>query len=78
MGLEYESGFATEKDTAFLKDVGCEVCHGPGSEHVKTYGEAETAEPQKSCLDCHAPEHSAEYAGNEQEFLEKIRHWKEP
>jgi len=78
VGLEYESGFATEKDTGFLKDVGCEVCHGPGSQHVKTYGEAETAEPKKSCLDCHAPEHSAEYAGNEQEFLEKIRHWKEP
>jgi hypothetical protein len=78
VGLEYESGFATEKDTAFLKDVGCEVCHGPGSEHVKTYGEAQTAEPKKVCLDCHAPEHSAEYAGNEQEFLEKIRHWKEP
>lgn len=78
VGLEYESGFETEEKTAILKDVGCEVCHGPGSEHVKTWGQAETVDPKKSCLDCHTPEHSAGYAGHEQEFLEKIRHWGEP
>jgi hypothetical protein len=78
VGLDYESGFTTEDETDHLKDVGCEVCHGPGSEHVKTYGEAKTVEPKKVCLDCHTPEHSAEYADHKQEFLEKIRHWKEP
>jgi len=78
VGLEYESGFVSEVETDSLKDVGCEVCHGPGSEHVKTYGEAKTVEPKKRCLDCHSPEHSAGYGGHEQEFLEKIRHWREP
>jgi hypothetical protein len=78
VGLEYESGFVSEEETDSLKDVGCEVCHGPGSEHVKTYGEAKTVEPRKRCLDCHTPEHSAGYGGHEQEFLEKIRHWREP
>ncbi len=78
VGMEHESGFVSEAQTDFLKDVGCEVCHGPGSEHVKTRGEVRTGEPKRRCLDCHVPEHSAGYGGHEQEFLEKIKHWKEP
>jgi hypothetical protein len=35
VGFGYESGYRNEKDTPHLKDVGCESCHGPGSEHVK-------------------------------------------
>lgn len=35
VGFGYESGYRGEKETAHLKNVGCESCHGPGSEHVK-------------------------------------------
>lgn len=35
VGFGYLTGYRNEKETPFLKDVGCEVCHGPGSEHVK-------------------------------------------
>lgn len=35
VGFEYTSGFANEKATPNLKNVGCESCHGPGSLHVK-------------------------------------------
>ena len=75
VGMEYESGFILEEETSHLKDVGCENCHGPGSEHVRTPATAKTTQPKSSCLDCHTPETSGEYAGNEQRYLEKIRHW---
>ncbi len=78
IGIKYESGFISEQKTGHLKDVGCETCHGPGSEHIKTPGAAKTAEPKMRCLDCHTPEQSPDYAGDEQGYLEKIVHWREP
>lgn len=77
VGLDHGGGFASAAETPQLKDVGCEACHGPGSEHVRTYGKAKTTIPRMACLDCHTPEQSGGYAGHEQEYLEKMRHWKE-
>jgi hypothetical protein len=34
-GFAYKSGFIDADTTPKLKDVGCEACHGPGSEHAK-------------------------------------------
>jgi hypothetical protein len=34
VGFGYQSGFAAADKTPFLKNVGCESCHGPASEHV--------------------------------------------
>jgi hypothetical protein len=78
VGMKYESGFATSEKTGYLKNVGCENCHGPGSEHIITGGNAELTKPKSNCTDCHTPEHSGEYAGNEGVFLKKIIHWREP
>jgi hypothetical protein len=78
VGMEYKSGFISQEQTAHLKNVGCENCHGPGSEHVKTPGKIKTSGPKSTCLDCHTPEKSTHYAGNEQLYLEKIIHWREP
>jgi len=77
-GMDYESGFISQQDTGHLINVGCENCHGPGSEHILTAGATELTEPKSTCLDCHTPEHSGEYAGNEDAFMEKIKHWREP
>ena len=78
VGMKYESGFVSEQKTGHLKDVGCEDCHGPGSEHVRTAGAIELAEPKMRCLDCHTHEQSPDYATDEQGYLEKIIHWREP
>ena len=78
IGMEYDSGFISEDKTGHLKNVGCENCHGPCSEHNKNPYTAKTTEPKSVCLDCHTPDHSGEYAGNELEYQEKILHWVEP
>ncbi len=78
VGMDYESGFISEHKTGHLKNVGCENCHGPGSEHIKTGGIVGFTGPKSACIDCHTPEHSGDYAGNEGAFLEKIVHWREP
>ena len=78
VGLDYESGFVSTRETPGRKDVGCENCHGPGSKHVKTFDVADITGPQSTCIECHTPEHSGEYAGNERSFRQKIIHWTEP
>ena len=78
VGMDYESGFISQQKTGHLINVGCENCHGPGSEHILTAGAAELTEPRSTCLDCHTPEHSGDYAGNEEEKLQEIKHWMEP
>lgn len=78
VGMEYEGGYVTEEKTPHLKDVGCENCHGPGSEHAKTYGLKATRQPQMTCLTCHTAEKSTGFAGHEEEYMQKIVHWREP
>jgi len=78
VGMEYESGFVSEQKSNQMKNVGCENCHGPGSEHIRTEGNTALTGPKSGCIDCHTPEHSGEYAGNKGFFLEKIVHWREP
>jgi len=75
VGFEYEGGFVSEEKRGHLKDVGCENCHGPGSEHIKSLGSEKTAGPKSVCTDCHTPETSGRYLGNERHYLEEIIHW---
>jgi len=78
VGLDYESGFITKDKTPDLKDVGCENCHGPGSRHLESTDPADLGQPKAPCIQCHTPENSANYAGNEQLYFQKIIHWPEP
>ncbi len=81
VGLNYETGFVSEKSPKDLRDVGCEACHGPGSKHMAAVlmrkADAGTDEPKSKCIDCHTPEHSPEFEAKEQLYRKKIVHWKE-
>ena len=80
VGMDYESGFFSESKTPLMKDVGCEVCHGPGSKHNAYPNEIKmpNSDPNSVCIECHTPEHSSDYAGHEEEKLLLIKHWPEP
>lgn len=59
-GYGSPGGFVSAEKTPELKDVGCEVCHGPGSDHVETediediWSEADDI--RKVCSKCHTSE----------------------
>lgn len=80
VGLEYKSGFVSVEKTPLLIDVGCEVCHGPGSAHHTDPNKIKMPilEPNTVCIKCHTPEHSNDYNGHEKEKLALIKHWTEP
>lgn len=55
-----EPGGAEVVENEGLKDVQCEVCHGPGTIHVETEEEKDIRRdsPAEVCLTCHTEEHS--------------------
>ncbi|HLK92734.1 MAG TPA: multiheme c-type cytochrome [Polyangia bacterium] len=58
-----EVGGTSLGHTTGLRDVQCEVCHGPGSIHVAEKGLEEpssvhTAAPASTCTGCHTEQHS--------------------
>ncbi len=51
----------THNEDGALVNVGCEVCHGPGSAHVadpEAPGLITLEVPERVCVGCHNPEHS--------------------
>ena len=82
VGYEYETGFVSgEKSGKELRDVGCEVCHGPGSGHLEAVLAGKPGqgirEPKYNCSSCHTPERSPGYQHDRKGYMEKIIHWRE-
>ncbi len=66
VGYGHETGFVGPDTTPHLRDVGCERCHGPGSEHVAAAGTAPLgilggALPSVMCTECHDFEQSPDF-----------------
>jgi hypothetical protein len=78
VGLEYEGGFVSVDQTEHLTDVGCESCHGAGQGHSENLGEGGMAKVERECIECHTPERSPGYWGNEKKYFKKNIHWREP
>jgi hypothetical protein len=83
-GFGFETGWA--KDSTELGSVGCESCHGVGSNHVeRAYASEDVAGygmlPGKGregwrtrCILCHDPLNSPSFELGS--YLEKVKHWK--
>jgi hypothetical protein len=76
-GWRKPGGFDDPRAAGNLKNVQCEVCHGPGSLHVvrggRGVGGMRAEVPLTVCRECHTPEQSTRFAGHEAEYLEAIR-----
>ena len=54
-GYGQPGGFTSEQETPLLKDAGCEVCHGPGSDHVDSEDPDDIIRTttMEECMTCH-------------------------
>ena len=80
VGLKYDSGFENENSPKELRNVGCEVCHGPRSKHIKNAMD-NTENKKKSepvatfmCISCHTTEHSPGFQADETGYRKKTLH----
>lgn len=82
VGFGNPGGYLRAFGTTRLTDVGCESCHGPGSQHVaqRARGGAVTARFRKlgagDCQKCHYGEFSRPFVWDD--FWTRIQHGKEP
>ncbi|MCP4266254.1 MAG: hypothetical protein GY777_11885 [Candidatus Brocadiaceae bacterium] len=72
IGLNYITGFETIDETPGLKGVGCESCHGPGSDHKETQSKDYGKTNIDQCIVCHESEHSPHF--QYEDYWKKIVH----
>lgn len=75
VGYGLDSGYSIDSPREELVGVGCEVCHGPGSEHTSNprFPMRKTPGPQL-CLVCHNIKHSDFANGLEARYFDVIDH----
>jgi len=72
IGLNYFTGFETIESTPELMGVGCESCHGPGSDHKETQSNDYGRVSVEDCEVCHNDEHSPNFEFKD--YWQKIKH----
>lgn len=81
VGHREQTGFVSFEDTPDLADVGCERCHGPGSDHMASGGTKKLGiiggiAPSVLCIQCHDFEQSPNFVYGDKWPL--IQHGREP
>jgi len=71
-GWNEPGGFVSEVDTPGLKNVQCEMCHGPGREHAEAPAPGFGREAKQACARCHVKNHSPRF--NFSGYWPKIKH----
>ena len=72
VGFNLPGGFISELDTPDLKNVQCEVCHGPGKNHALAPKSGFGDRATEACINCHVKNHSPRF--NYTEYWPKIKH----
>ena len=72
VGFNLAGGFISELDTPALKNVQCEVCHGPGRSHASAPQKGFGSKAKEACKQCHVKNHSPRF--NYAEYWPKIKH----
>ncbi|WP_282011757.1 multiheme c-type cytochrome [Nitrospina watsonii] len=71
-GFEKPGGFISEIDTPELKNVQCEMCHGPRLDHSQAPQGGFAPEARQACSQCHVRKHSPNF--NYKTYWPKIQH----
>lgn len=74
-GFRQASGYRVLSDRK-LRDVQCESCHGPGSEHVRAPAASNIVRdpPRDACFECHDPEHSEMTSATFDDYRRRVVH----
>ena len=76
VGMHYESGFRSLEATPDLAGVGCEMCHGPGANHISNT-EKDFKVTFTACAQCHDPENDPHFLEKSDQKFQTIKHWSE-
>ncbi len=60
-GFDQAGGFISQVDTPELKNVQCEVCHGPRRDHAQSPTGGFAKEAKNACAQCHVRNHSPNF-----------------
>lgn len=71
-GFNRAGGFISEVDTPGLRNVQCEVCHGPMLNHLENPQAVFGSNAREACKLCHVKNHSPKF--NFSKYWPKIQH----
>ncbi len=71
-GFNQTGGFLSAVDTPKLKNVQCEMCHGPQKEHTQSPQGGFAKEARNACGKCHVRNHSPNFSF--EKYWPKIKH----